>query len=269
MNTQSNSAAAIEATNAKISDLAMTEMHGELARVDFLSLVAEAYLEGTLGATEPKKKNGKVGETQHAEYAWGVWNAGRARVRRSDTISPVKSSRVAELAAIFKAVQHRADLVPATIKAVAELTDATKDLKDKSDRFSARTYDAIIKVSRKQFAVGKAAGTFTPMTDDDIKTELLSKPDPASEEKRVEALVSAIEKLAEEFPANADIYTAAAAGMGNVLAMLKSRREDAEKKAKAHEAMADIDDAEFEEMIRARRAARDAARLMIEGQVAA
>src|SRR6478736_5280017 len=172
----SNSRAAQAEVDKAIADCGRRDGDGELARCDFLAITAKAFLEKTLAHTMPKKPGAAITETHHAEHALAVWSL--ARAKKLGMVRPVKSSRVAELAAIYKAAPHRHDIVEATVRVAAKLADETANT---DEPFKGRTYDLIVKMAREQIRIGKVAGKSTPITDEEIRAVLLEKKDAPTE----------------------------------------------------------------------------------------
>jgi hypothetical protein len=249
----SNINAAYDATDDKIAELAMREGSGELARCEFLAHIATAFREGTLRYDEPKKTKTNKGPTEsdHAKHALRIWAAYRATTMGED-IRPVKSSRVSELGVILRASHSRRDIVQAAVRVSAQLA---KDTAEDEDKYTAKSYDAILRVAREQVRVSKEANKPIGMSDAEIRAHLLEKKPDATEDERVETVMKAIEKLGADFPNNKDIYIAIGAGFEQVLAELKRRRERADDEAE-------------EERLRAKREAREQAeRPLIEATV--
>jgi hypothetical protein len=232
----SNSETILKATDTAIAKFATRDGDGEVSRVEFLQFVSEKFLAEELAAQARKPtKSGDVREATEGDYAahaLGVWAEARAKVLGKADVRPVKESRKSELSAIFRAATARPDIVKATRemvsalaaqaeRAAAEAQKSGRSL-DASEKFTVRSYDAIVKVARAQVKAFTEHGEAGRFSDDDIRDCFAPTESTPDEARDLEGVIKKLGVMAKRFPANASVYEATAKALAATLTALKT-----------------------------------------------
>jgi hypothetical protein len=210
----SNSAVAFDATDKLIADHAGNFAGGELARLKFLEDVAKAYVAKELRHAPIKGKR-TAHEGDHAEYAITLWNAKRAAKLEAKTgkhvpVRAVDGSRKSELKTILRATVLNPTIV----------TDAWKASDTIEGDKKPRTYECIVKAAQAQTA-DDVMSAKRKLGSDELKSAMLPKESETDETKSLDAIVKKLGKMAEQFPANAKSYLAAAKALAPIVSLLK------------------------------------------------
>jgi hypothetical protein len=230
----SNSDTVLKATDTAIAGFARRDGDGEVSRVEFLQFVSEKFLASELAAAPRKPtKSGDVKEAtegDYAKHALGVWAKARAVVLGKSEVRPVKESRASELGAIFKATRVRPDIVAATrsvVSALAAQSERDAAAAEKSgasfEKFTVRSYDAIVKVARAQVAaIDTDAADKGRFSDDDIRDVFAPTESTPDEAKDLAGVIKKLGTMAKRFPANAAVYADVASKLNDALTALKT-----------------------------------------------
>jgi ribosomal protein L35 len=211
---RSNSEVAFNNADKILSDLGATAGKGLMAKLDFIAKAAELYVAKELRHVAPKGK-GKVTHSHFAAHAVEKWNEkqtaqlGKADVMVEGTVSKLTS----EVGAVFRATAKRPDIVPFARGIDSDMRKADKE-------YSIKTYDAVIKVARAQ-----ANDMDNMLTEEGARAALTPTASETDETKSLDAIVKKLNKMADEFPANAAAYKAAATALAPIVSLLKGDAE--------------------------------------------